>query len=178
MLFDGIHFLTKTGRLRALITPKTLPKSLFTRCWSKGLLAAIFFLANGAICSPDFQAELEEKRRLAAEASPAGGDSHSDVGDRSGAEALVEGAGGEKAEGSGNDSDEDPKQKFSLDLKPPSLGHSAASSRGGSQAATPLKSPQTPKPSEEFLRFQVLSILFNTLLLQAPIHSFANLSAA
>ena len=111
-------------------------------------------------CSNIFQAELEEKRRLAAEASPAGGDSHSDVGDRSGAEpGLAEGAGGEKAEGSGNDSDEDPKQKFSLDLKPPSLGHSAASSRGGSQAATPLKSPHTPKPSEEFLRFQVLSIL-------------------
>ena len=122
-------------------------------------------------CSPNiFQAELEEKRRLAAEASPAGGDSHSDVGDRSGAEALAEGAGGEKAEGSGNDSDEDPKQKFSLDLKPPSLGHSAASSRGGSQAATPLKSPHTPKPSEEFLRFQVLSI-FTT----GSIHSFATL---
>ena len=128
-------------------------------------MAAIFFLRKPIVpCSPNiFQAELEEKRRLAAEASPAGGDSHSDVGDRSGAEALAEGAGGEKAEGSGNDSDEDPKQKFSLDLKPPSLGHSAASSRGGSQAATPLKSPHTPKPSEEFLRFQVLPpILFKT----------------
>merc|ERR1712226_749755 len=63
-----------------------------------------------------FKAELEEKRRLAAEVSPAGGDSHSDVGDRSGAEPAE--AGGQKAEGSGNDSDvEDPKQKFSLDLK-------------------------------------------------------------
>ena len=56
-------------------------------------MAAIFFLRKPIVpCSPNiFQAELEEKRRLAAEASPAGGDSHSDVGDRSGAEALAEG---------------------------------------------------------------------------------------
>ena len=102
-----------------------------------------------------FQAELEEKRRLAAEVSPAGGDSHSE--DRSGAEAAVPAAAAATVGSDDSDDDGgDPKLKFSLELKPP--GHSANTSKGNSLAATPLRSPsaRTPKePSEDFLKFQV-----------------------
>ena len=101
-----------------------------------------------------FQAELEEKRRLAAEVSPAGGDSHSE--DRSGAEAAVPAAAAAVGSDDSDDDGGDPKLKFSLELKPP--GHSANTSKGNSLAATPLRSPsaRTPKePSEDFLKFQV-----------------------